>query len=108
MALEGHAFLDFGREQRPLAQKHQALVEVAEGFFRFEVQVDPCPGLMALQGEFDLLEEIVAPNQELDRFVEHIEFFAKSVFQRPGECDDALRGNFHRRIVAACIAPAEP
>ena len=66
-ALEGHAFLQFGREQAARLQEHQLLVVVAEGFLRLQVQVDPVAGLVALQGLLDPGQQVVAAHQEFHR-----------------------------------------
>jgi hypothetical protein len=54
---------------------------------------------MSLQGLFDFREQVIAAEQKLDRFIEFIQYIAQSVFQRPCEGYDALRGDFHPTIV---------
>jgi len=76
------------------------IIEVAEGVFGLQVECQRGPGAVALQGFLDAGQQIVAPHQKLHRVIENVQFFAQGVFQRPGQCDHTLLGNFHRRIVA--------
>ena len=90
VAFKSHAFFQLRRKCRTFAQKHQALIEVAKGLFRLQLQLNPGPHAMTLQREFDLLEKIIAAHEELHWLVQYIEYFAERVFQRPGECNDTL------------------
>jgi len=98
--VKGHAFFDFGGEEGAGFQKQQLVIEVAEGILGFKVQCQLGAGAVALQGLFDTGQEIITAHQKLHGLVEHIQLFAQSVFQGPGQCDHTLLGNFHRRIVA--------
>ena len=71
-----------------------------EGAVGFEVQRQAGTRAVALQGLFDAGQKIVAANQKLHGLIEHVQFFAQRVLERPGQCDHTLLGNFHRRIVA--------
>ena len=90
------------REQRARLEKHQLLVVIAKGFFRFQVQVHLGAFFMALQRLLDLGEQVGPADQKLDRIIQDVQCFTQSVLERPREGDDALRCDFHRRIVAAC------
>ena len=98
-AIECHAFLDAFGEQPARLQKHQLIVEVAKGFFRFDVQLQRRTGFVALQRFFDGVEEVIAAHQKFHRFVQHVEHFAQRVFQGPGQADHALFRDFHTRIL---------
>ncbi|WP_395353114.1 hypothetical protein [Variovorax sp. UC122_21] len=67
--------------------------------FGLDLQLDAVAGLMALQGRLDHVEQIVAADQEFDRFVEHVQHIAERVFQGPGQADHALFRDFHCRIL---------
>jgi len=99
-AIEGHAFLDFLREQRARLQEQQLVVEVAKGILGLQVQCHRGTGAVPLQRLLDTGQQVIAPHQELHRLVEHVEFLAQGVLEDPGQSDHTLFGNFHRRIVA--------
>ena len=75
---------------------NQAFVKIPKGIFGFQVQVQGVTDGVALQGRFDFGQQVVATDQEFDRVVEHVQFVAQSVFQRPGQCAHAVFGDVHR------------
>src|SRR6185312_7982512 len=99
-ALERHAFFQLLGVQAARLQKDQLVVEVAKGIFGFQVQIQPGAWLVALQRFFDFVQQVAAADQKLHRLIEHVQFFAQRVLERPGQRDHALLSNFHRRIVA--------
>lgn len=99
-AFKGQAFFDFSGKEGAGLQKDELVVEVAKGFFGLQMQVQLVAGLVALQGFLHFFKQVVAADQKLDGFVEHIQFSAQSIFQRPSQGDNALFGDFHTTIVA--------
>ena len=99
-AFEGHAFFYFSREQVTRLQKKQLVIEIAKSLFGFQVHIEFVALFVALQGSFNDLEQVLPANQELDRVIEHVQNFTQCVFQRPGQGNNALIFDFHRRIVA--------
>ena len=94
-ALDGHAFLQFGRKQTARLQEHQLLVVVAKGLFGLELQGDGGAHAVPLQGILDLLEQVVPADEKLHRLVEHVQFLAQGVGERPGQSDHALLIDVH-------------
>ena len=99
-AVKRHSLFDLCRKKIAWLQEQQLVVEVTKRIFGLQMQRQRGTGAVALQGFFDAGQKVVAAHQKLYGIVEHIQFFAKGVFQCPGQCDHTLLGNFHRRIVA--------
>ena len=82
------------RDFATFAARQEALLEArSKGTYRSST-------IRRAQGFLDAGEKVIAPHQKLHRFVQDVELLAQGVFQRPGQGDHALFGNFHRRIVA--------
>lgn len=103
--LQQHAFLDARGQGRACQPMHAGFVVVAERVLGLQVQVQAGAGCVALQGRFDGGQQVMAADQEFDRFGQFIQGLAQAVLQHPGERHHALRGNFHRRIVASQNRP---
>jgi hypothetical protein len=55
---------------------------------------------LACERFFDLGEQVVAAEEELDRLGELVDLAALRIRKAPGQADDAGRGDFHRMIIA--------
>ena len=95
--LEGHAFFQVFGEEGTRLQEDELLVVVAKGFLGLEVQVEAVAFFMALKGFLDLGQQVVAADQKLDRLVQGVQGLTQGVLEDPGQGDDALLRDFHRR-----------
>ena len=100
MAVKGHSLLDILGECLTRLQKDELVDIVAKGFLGFEVQRNFVADLVTLQSFLDALEQIVTAHEEFDGFVQDVQLVAKRILQDPGQCDNTLLSDFHRRIVA--------
>ena len=89
----------FGKD-RALFEEHQVRVVLAEGVLGLEVQRGLVAGLLADERLLDLGEQIVAAEEELDRFVQLVDLDALRVGESPGQADDAGGFDPHRIIIA--------
>jgi hypothetical protein len=72
-------------------EKQQLVIEITKCLFWFNLQQQRwTPALYPWSADSMHWQEVIAANQKFHRFVQNVQFFAQSVFQRPGEGNDAL------------------
>ena len=100
VAFKSHALFERLWEQVACGQKDALFVVIAKGIFGLQVQLHTGTGAVALQRLFNARQQVIAAHQKFHRRVQHVQRFAQSVFEHPGQGNHALIGDFHRASFA--------
>ena len=103
MTLDRQPLFDVCGKQRAWLQEQQLVIEITEGVFGLQMQVDPGAHAVPLKGGFDPGQQVLSAEQKFDRLVQLVKGFAQGVLEGPGQGNHALFCNVHGTIVAPWI-----